>query len=70
MTYKVKLELPVLNVWHIGDNKQEFDIEILFIGGSFLSSLVRFVALKILDIPLSQKKRKNKAYHLLKMLFN
>lgn len=68
MTYKVKLELPVPNVWQIGDSKQEFDIEIHFIVGSCLTSFFfRLVALKVLDIPFSQEK---KDCHLLKMLFN
>lgn len=69
MTYKVKLELPVPNVWHIGDNKQEFDIKIHFIGGSFLSSFVQICGLENTGHH-SHTGKKKKSCYLLKKLLN
>lgn len=70
MTYKVKLELPVLNVWHIGDSKQEFDIQIHFIEGRFFTFFVQVCGLESTGHPsLTEKKKKKKACHV-KMLFN
>lgn len=68
MTYKVKLELPVLNVWHTGDSKQEFDIEIHFIVCSFLTSFVQIRGLESIG-HLSLSEKNQKASHL-KTLFN
>lgn len=57
MTYKVKFKLPVLNVWHIGDSKQEFDIEIHFMLGRFLTSFVQSCGLESTGHPSLTGKR-------------
>lgn len=69
MTYKVNLELPVLNVWHIGGSKQEFGIEIHYTVGSSLTSFVQTCGLESSGHP-SLTEKKKVAYHLLQTLFN
>lgn len=51
----MKLELPVFNVWHIGDSKQEFEIKNNLIVESYLTCLLRLVAKKLVIIALRKK---------------